>query len=1331
MSRRTLLQVGLVFVMLVAMLAEMLPAPAIAQAREASAPVMPTDTPETFHTDPESGIFHLTLKDNLLYYHSPCGGEFAPARSRVRSLPTSGGPMRNLYYPAACPSDYVQSTNVAVDNEYVYWLTFNGKVVRLPRGASASDTPQIVANMAAAGTMISWIAVDSAQVYWSEGSILYRAPKDGSGSRTTVFNYASTYGAGNISQLVADGSGAVYLLYANTVFRDRITATETPVSPIGRGQGLTLGNNKVYWAEKDASTSTVYLKSATMLTPTTGLANLTTINGTGNPAVTYLTVDSTNLFWHEERSNAGPLQRMANTGGPVGSIVSNMGTPLSLVTTGRYVYWNDFDNIYRLSTAAAAITIDFTGSERPIEVIQTVQSGTGSVTELVRGKETFVRVYGRIASSSAGLTSIADLRPAALLRGFQGATELPGSPLLPTNFSTPLGSAPTDRTQLNSSFWFRLPPAWISGTITLRGEVNPNRSYVETTYLNNVSQRTVTFAPKAPICLDLVPVATVRGTTIASFNPDRDDRSFFERARSLLPTNELRVFYRGGPRLTKPRWYLWDSDPYSLSDSDDDSGWLLFWSNVRYLFGDDPGGCGAVNANTIRVTMAPDHPARPLNGIQGGNSLLYFTFRDASGGFTVNVPGGGTTLAHEIGHAYGRGHVNCPNGEPAGVDGGYPYPACQLDNAGANSHLGYDRITNQLLLPADTGDLMSYAHFLPKPRWTSDYTWRAIYNALGNSPSLTQSDRPLRPDAPSLTLIVAGVFSSTGAYVGPAYQVTGALETNAIDRIVASTQPTTTYEVRVYDAGNTVIGSAPLRIYESADEAGNSTTRAFMNWVFYSSENTPTRIAVVRLSDNAAVGSITAGANPPTVTITSPTGGSFTTGLTASWTGSDPDGDTVLYTVRYSADNGATWIALATALHANQLSVPLNDGLPGGAQARLQVLATDGMHTAVATSAPFSVALHAPQAAIFDDGGHLLNTVMITAAQQSDIVVLNGQAYDAEDGPLNGSALQWNVTGPINQTGSGTQLTLFNLPPATYGVRLTATDSHGLTATTTTSVTIAPKHVFDGATPTLDGDCTDSGYDSELDPITLRYTGIISAAQVHFAHTDGALWACFSGLQIGAVANSFAGIRADVDNSGGAFATSSDLGFFVGRDGVPFTVHGDGVGGFPVDAVPNGLTAAVSQDVASGLWNAELRIDESKVGGWNHLVRLKVSHYWRNFGGDDTVWPAGSFYNVPNTWGLTSLGRLNQAVTFDPIANHGRTDPAFAVTASASSGLPVSFESLTPGVCTILGNQATLNGVGTCTLRASQPGNATYFAATAVTRSFTVFSKVYLPVVIR
>lgn len=1314
--------------------------PSVGSAIASTGSAAPADVPETIFTDSDGAIYNLALKDNLLYYHSPCGGELDPLRSRLRSVPSEGGTVHDLYFPVTCQSNHVVSKNVALDSNYVYWLTGDYKVVRLPRGATPSDTPQLITTMATTNILYDWITVDSTQVYWNEGSVLYRAPKGG-GVSTWVWDYSSNHGSGSISRVTADGNGGVYLLYNNTIFRDRITDTEVNVSPNGLGQGFTLGNGKVYWSEKDASTSTVYLKSAPVLTPSSTTL-LTTISGTGNPTIPLLAVDSANLFWHEARSGIGPLQRMPNTGGTVSPLVSSMSLPNALVSNGLHVFWNDYTNIYRLSTAATAVTLDLAGNQQPLEVIQDVQNGTGTVTQMVRGKETFVRFYGRILSSSAGLTSISNMRPPAVLHGFRGATELPGSPLMPINITNPIGNSAADRTQYNSSYWFRLPADWVSGTITLRGEINPNRSYVETNYANNTSQTSVTFAAKSPICIDLVPVDTVRGSTIASYDPTRGDDLFFARAKTLLPTNDLRVFYRGGPLLEKPRWYLWDSDPFSLTTSDDDSSWLIFWSNARYLFSSSPSGCSATNAQTARVTMAPDPIPQPndpnsraVNGKQGGNSLLFFNFSYAYGGFSSNVPGGGTTLAHEIGHFFGRRHVNCPSSgpnEPSGTDSGYPYPVCQIDNAGPNSNIGYDWETNQLLLPANTGDLMSYAHALPtpEPRWPSDYTWRAIYNALGANP--LGAPVPQKPAGGSATLVVTGVFSSTGAYVGHAYQVSGALETEVTNNIVASTQQTTTYEVRIYDSLNNVIANTLLRVFDIEDDSGNPSPLGFMNVLYYSASIVPARVAVVRLADNAVMGSVSAGANPPTVSITNPIGGSYSTSVNVQWSGNDIDGDTVLYTVRYSPDNGTSWIALATAVRGNQLTVPLNNGLPGGSQALVQVLATDGIHTAIATSVPFNVPLHAPQAAIYDSGYNLLNTVMITTAQQSDIVVLHADAYDAEDGPLSGAALQWNVTGPLAQSGSGDQLTLFNLPPGTYTVQLTATDSNAQSATTTTTVVIAPKHIFSGATPTLDGLCTDAGYNNELDPITLRYTGVISTAQVHFARGgDSAVWACFSGLQIGSRTDSFVGIRDDVDNSGGPWATVNDVGFFVGRDGVAFTARGDGVGGFTTDAVPDGLTAAVSQDTASGLWNAEMRIDESKLGGWNHLSKWKVSHYWRNFVGDDTVWPTNAFWNVPNTWGLVSLGQFSQSITFGTLADRLLSASPFDLSATASSGLPVSFASQTANVCTVLGNRVTLLKPGICTIRATQGGNATYPAATPVDRSFNVFTRLYLPLILR
>ena len=60
------------------------------------------------------------------------------------------------------------------------------------------------------------------------------------------------------------------------------------------------------------------------------------------------------------------------------------------------------------------------------------------------------------------------------------------------------------------------------------------------------------------------------------------------------------------------------------------------------------------------------------------------------------------------------------------------------------------------------------------------------------------------------------------------------------------------------------------------------------------------------------------------------------------------------------------------------------------------------------------------------------------------------------------------------------------------------------------------------------------------------------------------------------------------------------------------------------------------------------------------------------------------------------------------------------MSASASSGLAVSFASLSAGVCTVSGSTVTLVAAGACTIVANQAGNQAYNAAQSVTRSFAV-----------
>ena len=79
-----------------------------------------------------------------------------------------------------------------------------------------------------------------------------------------------------------------------------------------------------------------------------------------------------------------------------------------------------------------------------------------------------------------------------------------------------------------------------------------------------------------------------------------------------------------------------------------------------------------------------------------------------------------------------------------------------------------------------------------------------------------------------------------------------------------------------------------------------------------------------------------------------------------------------------------------------------------------------------------------------------------------------------------------------------------------------------------------------------------------------------------------------------------------------------------------------------------------------------------------------------------------------------------QSISFGSLSNLTFGAAPFGISATATSGLTVTFASTTPSVCTISINTVTIVAAGTCSIAASQPGNATYAAATTVTQSFTV-----------
>ena len=85
-----------------------------------------------------------------------------------------------------------------------------------------------------------------------------------------------------------------------------------------------------------------------------------------------------------------------------------------------------------------------------------------------------------------------------------------------------------------------------------------------------------------------------------------------------------------------------------------------------------------------------------------------------------------------------------------------------------------------------------------------------------------------------------------------------------------------------------------------------------------------------------------------------------------------------------------------------------------------------------------------------------------------------------------------------------------------------------------------------------------------------------------------------------------------------------------------------------------------------------------------------------------------------------SITKIANTITFPTLPNTPITSPPPTPAATASSGLPVSYASNSPTICTIAGSTISFVAAGTCSITASQAGNATYAAAAAVTRTFSI-----------
>lgn len=84
------------------------------------------------------------------------------------------------------------------------------------------------------------------------------------------------------------------------------------------------------------------------------------------------------------------------------------------------------------------------------------------------------------------------------------------------------------------------------------------------------------------------------------------------------------------------------------------------------------------------------------------------------------------------------------------------------------------------------------------------------------------------------------------------------------------------------------------------------------------------------------------------------------------------------------------------------------------------------------------------------------------------------------------------------------------------------------------------------------------------------------------------------------------------------------------------------------------------------------------------------------------------------------VDKADQVITFPALTEVTYGDPAFTPAATASSGLAVTYTSSDPSVATVSGGMIMINGAGSATITASQPGNDNYNAAADQAQVLTV-----------
>ena len=415
----------------------------------------------------------------------------------------------------------------------------------------------------------------------------------------------------------------------------------------------------------------------------------------------------------------------------------------------------------------------------------------------------------------------------------------------------------------------------------------------------------------------------------------------------------------------------------------------------------------------------------------------------------------------------------------------------------------------------------------------------------------------------------------------------------------------------------------------------------------------------------------------------------------------------------------------STVTWGNAGGVPASVSLNAGASTQVTIAVTVPAGTSVGTTGAFSLkAVSVTGSNIMDVGtASVMATAMAITTPPANGKV--GTAYGPLQLTASGGAVPytWTATGlPANiQISSGGVLSGTPTVAGPANATITVTDSTGRVSTSQAyAITVAPAATVTIADPSIPPGEVGLAYG----PVNMVATG----------GTAPYMWGAVNlppGLSINLNSGRISGaptaagqytIGITATDSNGVSA-SQNFTVTIATGTRPVTI------GLTPGSLPNGTVGVAYGPVnmvASGgtapyLWSATglpagvaINASSGAISG----VPTTAASYTPAITATDANLVTGSLNYAVTI--VTAVARTQQAITFGPLANQAILTTPAALSASASSGLTVTFTSETPTICQVSGTSVTFFTVGTCSIEASQAGNAVYAPATPVTQAFAI-----------